>query len=79
MSRFYEWVIFAKQRTKHAKCVSGFATRAWCGAAYTALYVLQSRRPALIQALKELGDFYLKLKWDFHSWGLWVQHVVTCS
>ena len=30
---------------------------------------LESRRPALIQALKELGDFYLELKWDFHSWG----------
>ena len=30
---------------------------------------LESRRPALIQALKELGDFYLELKWDFQSWG----------
>ena len=30
---------------------------------------LEARRPALIQALKELGDFYLELKWDFQSWG----------
>ncbi|KAK2168882.1 hypothetical protein LSH36_13g02106 [Paralvinella palmiformis] len=29
---------------------------------------LEQRRPALIQALNELGDFYLELKWDFHSW-----------
>ncbi|XP_064624930.1 ankyrin repeat domain-containing protein 13C-like isoform X2 [Lineus longissimus] len=29
---------------------------------------LEERRPALIKALKDLGDFYLELKWDFHSW-----------
>ncbi|KAJ8306024.1 hypothetical protein KUTeg_016569 [Tegillarca granosa] len=29
---------------------------------------LEERRPALIQALKDIGDFYLELKWDFHSW-----------
>ncbi|CAH1775055.1 unnamed protein product [Owenia fusiformis] len=28
----------------------------------------ESRRPLLVQALKELGDFYLELKWDFQSW-----------
>lgn len=30
---------------------------------------LEQRRPALIAALKDLGDFYLEVKWDFHSWG----------
>ena len=30
---------------------------------------LDERRPALIQALEDIGDFYLELKWDFHSWG----------
>jgi hypothetical protein len=30
---------------------------------------LEERRPALIQALKDIEDFYLELKWDFHSWG----------
>ncbi|XP_035699714.1 ankyrin repeat domain-containing protein 13C-like [Branchiostoma floridae] len=29
---------------------------------------LEEKRPELLQALKELGDFYLELKWDFHSW-----------
>ncbi|XP_074642886.1 ankyrin repeat domain-containing protein 13C-like [Tubulanus polymorphus] len=29
---------------------------------------LEARRPALIKALKDLGDFYLELRWDFHSW-----------
>ncbi|CAC5384452.1 ANKRD13 [Mytilus coruscus] len=29
---------------------------------------LEERRPQLIQALKDIGDFYLELKWDFHSW-----------
>lgn len=29
---------------------------------------LEERRPKLIQALKQMGDFYLQLKWDFQSW-----------
>ncbi|XP_061181654.1 ankyrin repeat domain-containing protein 13C-like [Saccostrea echinata] len=29
---------------------------------------LEERRPALIQALKDIGDFYVELKWDFQSW-----------
>uniref|UniRef100_X1YYW8 Ankyrin repeat domain-containing protein n=1 Tax=Capitella teleta TaxID=283909 RepID=X1YYW8_CAPTE len=29
---------------------------------------LETRRPALLTALKDLGDFYLEIKWDFHSW-----------
>ncbi|KAK3090455.1 hypothetical protein FSP39_011985 [Pinctada imbricata] len=29
---------------------------------------LEQRRPALIKALKDIGDFYLELKWDFQSW-----------
>lgn len=31
---------------------------------------LEERRPALIQALKDIGDFYVELKWDFQSWGM---------
>jgi hypothetical protein len=31
---------------------------------------LEERRPKLIQALKQMGDFYLQLKWDFQSWGM---------
>ena len=31
---------------------------------------LEERRPTLIQALRDIGDFYLELKWDFHSWGM---------
>lgn len=30
---------------------------------------LEERRPKLIQALRQMGDFYLQLKWDFQSWG----------
>ncbi|XP_025109257.1 ankyrin repeat domain-containing protein 13C-like isoform X2 [Pomacea canaliculata] len=29
---------------------------------------LEERRPALVQALREIDDFCLELKWDFHSW-----------
>ena len=31
---------------------------------------MEERRPKLIQALKQMGDFYLQLKWDFQSWGI---------
>ena len=37
---------------------------------------LEERRPSLIEALKDIGDFYLELKWDFHSWGM---HLSTTS
>ncbi|KAI0234746.1 Ankyrin repeat domain-containing protein 13C-A [Lamellibrachia satsuma] len=30
--------------------------------------MLEKRRPDLMKALTELGDFYLELHWDFHSW-----------
>jgi hypothetical protein len=30
---------------------------------------LEQRRPQLLAALKDLGDFYLEIKWDFHSRG----------
>ena len=33
---------------------------------------LDERRPALIQALTDIGDFYLELKWDFHSWSKYI-------
>lgn len=29
---------------------------------------MEKRRPHLVQALKQIGDFYMELKWDFHSW-----------
>ncbi|XP_055593782.1 ankyrin repeat domain-containing protein 13C isoform X3 [Uranotaenia lowii] len=29
---------------------------------------MDQRRPNLIKALKQMGDFYMELKWDFHSW-----------
>ncbi|XP_033737390.1 ankyrin repeat domain-containing protein 13C-like isoform X2 [Pecten maximus] len=29
---------------------------------------LENRRPSLVQALRDIGDFYLELKWDFQSW-----------
>lgn len=35
---------------------------------------LDERRPALIQALKDIGDFYVELKWDFQSWGMKAIH-----
>ena len=30
---------------------------------------LDQRRPMLIKGLENMNDFYLELKWDFHSWG----------
>lgn len=30
---------------------------------------MEERRPNLIRALKQMGDFYMELKWDFQSWG----------
>lgn len=29
---------------------------------------MDQRRPNLVEALKQMGDFYMELKWDFHSW-----------
>lgn len=29
----------------------------------------KDRKPNLVKALKEMGDFYMELKWDFQSWG----------
>lgn len=30
---------------------------------------IEERRPNLVKALKQMGDFYMELKWDFQSWG----------
>lgn len=30
---------------------------------------MEERRPNLVKALKQMGDFYMELKWDFQSWG----------
>ena len=29
---------------------------------------MKSRKPHLIDMLEQLDDFYLELKWQFHSW-----------
>ncbi|TKR62333.1 hypothetical protein L596_026314 [Steinernema carpocapsae] len=29
---------------------------------------MTSKKPHLVEMLSGLGDFYLELKWDFHSW-----------
>jgi len=29
---------------------------------------LEERRPRLMQALQQMGDFYVQVKWDFQSW-----------
>ncbi|KAK4878130.1 hypothetical protein RN001_010636 [Aquatica leii] len=29
---------------------------------------MESRRPNLVKALNQIGDFYMELKWDFQSW-----------
>ena len=31
--------------------------------------LFERRRPVLISALRDFGDFYMELKWEFHSWG----------
>ncbi|KAJ8357952.1 hypothetical protein AAFF_G00048850 [Aldrovandia affinis] len=30
---------------------------------------VEDKRPRLLKALRELGDFYLEVHWDFQSWG----------
>ena len=35
---------------------------------------MASRKPHLLRVLGELGDFYLELKWDFHSWSWCLAH-----
>jgi len=30
---------------------------------------MEERRPNLVSALNQMGDFYMELKWDFQSWG----------
>lgn len=30
---------------------------------------MEERRPNLVEALNRINDFYMELKWDFHSWG----------
>ncbi|XP_046750473.1 ankyrin repeat domain-containing protein 13C isoform X1 [Diprion similis] len=29
---------------------------------------MEERRPNLVEALRQMGDFYMELKWDFQSW-----------
>lgn len=30
---------------------------------------IEDRRPNLVSALTQVGDFYMQIKWDFQSWG----------
>lgn len=30
---------------------------------------MEERRPNLVNALNQIKDFYMELKWDFQSWG----------
>jgi len=32
---------------------------------------IEDRRPELVSALKQVGDFYMQIKWDFQSWGMY--------
>lgn len=32
---------------------------------------MEDRRPNLVKALQQMGDFYMELKWDFQSWGIY--------
>lgn len=39
---------------------------------------MEQRRPNLIRALRQMGDFYMELKWDFQSWGkIWLDVLLT--
>lgn len=38
---------------------------------------MEERRPNLVAALHQMGDFYMELKWDFQSWGEYL--VLTIS
>lgn len=31
---------------------------------------MEERRPNLVATLRQMGDFYMELKWDFQSWGI---------
>lgn len=35
---------------------------------------MEERRPNLVAALHQMGDFYMELKWDFQSWGEFFMH-----
>lgn len=35
---------------------------------------MEERRPNLVAALHQMGDFYMELKWDFQSWGKFFMH-----
>lgn len=35
---------------------------------------MEERRPNLVAALHQMGDFYMELKWDFQSWGKLFMH-----
>ncbi|KAI2658918.1 Ankyrin repeat domain-containing protein 13C [Labeo rohita] len=58
-------------------CQSRFSSEFSDGGVFTALLrklkqqsreSVEDKRPRLLKALKELGDFYLELHWDFQSW-----------
>lgn len=38
---------------------------------------MEERRPNLVEALNRINDFYMELKWDFHSWGIYKINLIT--
>lgn len=44
---------------------------------------MEERRPNLVAALHQMGDFYMELKWDFQSWGkfftYFFQFLIACG
>jgi len=38
---------------------------------------LEQRRLAIIKGLQDFSDFYLELKWDFHSWRMSMLYSLT--
>jgi len=37
---------------------------------------MTERRPNLIKAINQIGDFYMELKWDFQSWGMFAAIII---
>lgn len=37
---------------------------------------MEERRPNLVSALHQMGDFYMELKWDFQSWGMYYVYIL---
>ncbi|XP_033340176.1 ankyrin repeat domain-containing protein 13C-A isoform X2 [Megalopta genalis] len=40
---------------------------------------MEERRPNLVATLRQMGDFYMELRWDFQSWVPLVSRVLPCD